>query len=50
VRDLAASPRWNELSDRNGWNSAVLTEPEFSAFLAEQSRFVDATLDPPGTN
>ncbi|GAA3170141.1 tripartite tricarboxylate transporter substrate-binding protein [Rhodococcus baikonurensis] len=50
VRDLAASPRWNELSRRNGWNSAVLTEPEFSAFLADQAQFVDATLDPPGAN
>ncbi|MCE4264368.1 tripartite tricarboxylate transporter substrate binding protein [Rhodococcus globerulus] len=45
VTDLTASPRWNELSRRNGWNSAVLTEPEFSEFLQDQSRFVAATLD-----
>ncbi|MGG7102232.1 tripartite tricarboxylate transporter substrate binding protein [Rhodococcus sp. 24CO] len=45
VTDLAASPRWNELSRRNGWNSAVLIEPEFSEFLQDQSRFVAVTLD-----
>jgi putative tricarboxylic transport membrane protein len=50
VTDLTSSPRWNELSRRNGWNSAVLTEPEFSEFLRDQSRFVAATLDAQSLN
>lgn len=44
VRDLDASPAWQEILTRNGWRSTVLTDTDFAEFLTEQAAFVHETL------
>ncbi|AMY20890.1 MULTISPECIES: Bug family tripartite tricarboxylate transporter substrate binding protein [Nocardiaceae] len=46
VGELVASDDWARLTERNGWQNALLTGDDFRAFLRDQADMVAATLDP----